>query len=317
MRVAMMIEGQEDVTWEDWLGVARACEESGLDGLFRSDHYGPLMGHSERGSLDAWTTLAAVAAVTERIRLGTMVSPVTFRHPSALAKSVVTVDHVSGGRIELGIGAGWNEPEHRAFGFPFPDTGTRMEMLAEQLEIIHRSWGREPFDFRGNHYTIEGLDAHPKPLQLPHPPVVMGGLAGPRVAALAARWADEYNTTFPTLDEAPRRRARLAAACEEVGRDPSTLGFSIMTGCVVGRDEADLRRRAAAVMERIGATGGSEDAWLSSMSERWIVGTVAQVVDRIGEYEKTGVQRVLLQHQAHVDLDMIRLVGAEVVPAVA
>lgn len=317
MRVCLMIEGQEDVSWENWRGIARACEESGLEGLFRSDHYGPLMGDPKRGSLDAWTTLGAIAAVTDRIRLGTMVSPVTFRHPSALAKSALTVDHVSDGRIELGIGAGWNEPEHRAFGFPFPDTRTRMEMLAEQLEIIHRTWGPESFDFRGRHYTIEGLDARPKPVQTPHPPVVMGGLAGPRVAALAARWADEYNTTYPTLEEAPRRRERLSAACERAKRDPSSLRFSIMTGCVVGEDRKEVLRRGTAAMERLGAGAGSAEAFLESMAARWIAGTVPEVVERIRAYEKLGVERVMLQHHAHTDLDMIRLIGAEIVPAVA
>src|SRR5919106_4186917 len=163
MRVCLMIEGQEDVTWDQWLALAAAWEEHGLEGLFRSDHYESVMGMRERGSLDAWTTLAALAARTSRIRLGTLVSPVTFRHPSVLAKSVVTVDHVSGGRVELGMGAGWMEKEHSGYGFPFPDTPTRMEMLAEQAEIVVRQWTEDEFSFEGRHYRLEGCTAEPKP----------------------------------------------------------------------------------------------------------------------------------------------------------
>src|ERR687896_1226743 len=151
MRVCLMIEGQEDVTWEQWLALAGACEEHGLEALFRSDHYESVMGMRERGSLDAWTTLAALAARTSRVRLGTLVSPATFRHPSVLAKSVVTVDHVSGGRVELGLGAGWQESEHRAYGFPFAELRTRMDVMAEQIEIVARSFGDEPFSFEGEH----------------------------------------------------------------------------------------------------------------------------------------------------------------------
>ena len=177
-----MIEGQEDVSWEQWLALARACEESGLEGLFRSDHYAGLMGDESRGSLDAWTTLGALGAVTERIRLGSMVSPVTFRHPALLAKAVTTADHVSGGRVELGIGAGWNVREHEAYGFPFPELPERLERLEEQLELIVRQWTEDDVSFDGQHYRAEGLNAHPKPLQRPRPPVIVGGAAKPRTA---------------------------------------------------------------------------------------------------------------------------------------
>ena len=165
MRVCLMIEGQEGVTWDDWVALARATEESGLEGLFRSDHYAGLMGDETRGALDAWTTIAALGAVTERIRLGSLVSPVTFRHPSLLAKAVTTADHVSGGRVELGIGAGWNEREHAAYGFPFPELPERLERLEEQLELIVRQWTEDEVDFPGRHYRAEALSAHPRPLQ--------------------------------------------------------------------------------------------------------------------------------------------------------
>jgi hypothetical protein len=172
-----MIEGQEGVTWDEWLALADACEDAGLEGLFRSDHYTSVFGALDRGSLDAWTTPAGIAAHTERIRLGTMVSPATFRHPSALARAAATVDHISGGRVELGLGAGWYELEHRAHGFEFPEHGERVEIFAEQLEIIHRQWTEEAFDFTGRHYRLEDCRALPKPVQRPRPPLIVGGTA--------------------------------------------------------------------------------------------------------------------------------------------
>jgi alkanesulfonate monooxygenase SsuD/methylene tetrahydromethanopterin reductase-like flavin-dependent oxidoreductase (luciferase family) len=177
------------------LALAQGCEEHGLEGMFRSDHYTGFHA-GEAGSLDAWTTLGAIAARTDRIRLGTLVSPATFRHPSVLARAAVTVDHVSAGRVELGMGAGWFEQEHRGHGFPFPEARVRIEMLAEQLEIVHRSWREESFTFQGEHYRLEDCRALPKPVQQPHPPVIVGGQGGATSLTLAAKWADEYNTVF-------------------------------------------------------------------------------------------------------------------------
>src|SRR5918997_606132 len=173
-----MIEGQEDVTWDDWRAPAGACEQHGVETLFRSDHYLSVFGRGERGSLDAWATIAALAATTSTLRLGTLVSPATFRHPSELAKVVATVDHVSGGRIEVGMGTGWSEPEHEAFGFPFPPLGERMALLEEQLQVVSGQWAGGPFSFEGRHYEIRDLDAHPKPVQRPRPPLIMGGSGG-------------------------------------------------------------------------------------------------------------------------------------------
>src|SRR3954469_10932379 len=205
MRVCLMIEGQEGVTWEQWRALAATAEESGFEALFRSDHYESLAGSANYGSLDAWATINALAALTTTLKLGTLVSPVTFRHPSVLARAVVTADHVSGGRVELGMGAGWHEGEHRAFGFPFESMPDRFDRLGEQVEIVPRSWGREPFDFDGRFYRLEGADPLPKPVQEPHPPLILGGGAGPRAAALAARWADEYNMAFASVEECRER----------------------------------------------------------------------------------------------------------------
>src|SRR5712691_11502352 len=201
-----MIEGQEGVSWEDWLALGRACEEHGVEALFRSDHYLSTVGAADRGSLDAWTQLAALAASTERVRLGTLVSPVTFRHPSLLAKAVATVDHVSRGRVELGMGAGWLEAEHRAYGFDFPDRQTRLELLAEQIEIVHRLLTEERTSFEGRHYRLEDCPANPKPVQRPRPPLIVGGSAGRGTVEPAVRFADEYNTVFATVDEVRARR---------------------------------------------------------------------------------------------------------------
>jgi F420-dependent oxidoreductase-like protein len=243
-----MIEGQEDVTWDQWLALARACEESGIEKLFRSDHYLSVQGERSRGSLDAWATLNALAAVTSRLRLGTLVSPGTFRHPSVLAKMVVTADHVSGGRVELGMGAGWLEAEHRAYGFPFAVPRTRMDVLAEQLEIVHRSWQPGPFSFRGEHYTIEELDALPKPVQQPHPPLLVGGSGGRRSLAVAARWADEYNMPFAPPERCREVREALAEACAREGRAPLPLSVMIRAD---GTDPEQLREYEQAGVSRV------------------------------------------------------------------
>jgi F420-dependent oxidoreductase-like protein len=308
-----MIEGQEDVTWDNWVALARSCEESGFEGLFRSDHYLSVGGQTDRGSLDAWTTLAGLAALTDRIRLGTMVSPVTFRHPSVLAKSVATVDHISGGRVELGIGAGWHEAEHHAYGFDFPETGARIEMLEEQIEIVSRQWTERSFSFDGRHYKIESLDALPKPMQRPRPNLIVGGAGGVRSIAIAARWADEYNTIFSDPEKCSRVRERLEGAWEAENRDPDELVFSLMTGCVVGSNKNDLEGRARAVMEQSGESG-SVDHWLKALGKEWIVGTVDEAVDELGELSSSGVQRFMLQHQDHTDIDMVRVLGEEIIP---
>jgi len=316
MRICLMIEGQEGVTWEQWLALAEACESHRIEALFRSDHYLSVMGRRDRGSLDAWATLAGLAARTTTVRLGTLVSPETFRHPSVLAKMAVTVDHISGGRVEVGLGGGWHDQEHTAYGFDMPPSKERIARLGEQLEIVNREWADGPFDFHGSYFRLEDLDALPKPLQRPRPNLIVGGGAGPRSAALAARWADEYNTTLATLEQCGQRRQRLASAWDAAGRDPDTLRFSLMTTCVVGRDRQELRERLGRLLDRTGRSGTPE-ALMESPPEHWILGTVDQVTERLRGYEAAGVQRVMLQHLVHDDLDMVALIGAALVPAVA
>jgi alkanesulfonate monooxygenase SsuD/methylene tetrahydromethanopterin reductase-like flavin-dependent oxidoreductase (luciferase family) len=282
MRIALMLEGQEGIAWEQWLALARAAEDANLDGLFRSDHYRSIMRGDPAGSLDAWTTLSGLAAVTERLRLGTMVSPVTFRPASVLAKAVTTVDHISGGRVELGIGAGWFESEHDTYGFPFLTTRERLDELDRQLAEITRQWTKAD-------------DVWPKPVQQPGPPIIVGGSARPRTVAAAVRFADEYNTVFPSVEEASERKRVLDDAARAAGREP--LRFSMMIGCLVGRDRSDLDDRLARYREVV------------SPDPPPITGTVDEVAERLRAYEAVGVERAMLQHLVHEDVEMVTVLG--------
>ena len=290
MRICLMLEGQEGVAWEKLLALALAAEAAGLEGLFRSDHYRSIMRGDPTGAMDAWVTLGALAARTERIRLGTLVSPVTFRHVSVLAKSVVTVDHISAGRVELGIGAGWFEPDHLAYGFPFLTARERVDELERQLAEINRQW-------------TEADDVWPKPVQRPRPPIIVGGMAKPRTVRAAVQFADEYNTIAPTLEEARDRYRVVAEASRAAGREP--LRFSIFLSCVVGQDEREVADRLEAWHEFSGLAGPPD-----------LVGTVEQVVEVLREYEAVGVYRTMLQHLVTDDAEMVTLLG-EVAGALA
>jgi alkanesulfonate monooxygenase SsuD/methylene tetrahydromethanopterin reductase-like flavin-dependent oxidoreductase (luciferase family) len=300
MRVGLMIEGQEDVTWEDWQALAHACEQHGIETLFRSDHYLSVFGRSERGSLDAWATINALAAVTSKVRLGTLVSPATFRHPAELAKVVVTADHVSGGRVELGLGTGWNEAEHEAYGFPFPPMGERMRAMEEQLQLIAAHWNGGP--------------AQPKPVQRPRPNLIVGGRGGPRSIRMAARYADEYNTVNKTAAECASIREQLDQECERAGRDPIPL--SLMVTWLSGEDRAELVDRAGRLAEWQ-AQDVEPEAFLEGLADPAIAGTVEENVERLRELAAVGVERVMLQHLLHRDLDAVEQIGRRVVPAVA
>ena len=308
MRVCLMIEGQEGVTWDEWVALARAAEDARLEGLFRSDHYSAIVLPLE-GSLDAWATLAALATLTSTLRLGTMVSPATFRHPSVLARMATTVDHVSGGRVELGMGAGWYEREHVENGIPYLDSKTRFDLFAEQVEIVVRTWTEEGFDHEGEHYTLRNQTALPKPVQQPHPPLILGGAAKSRAAALAARFASEYDTGDSSPAELRVKRDRLDAACEEIGRDPATLPLSMMVTAVVGRDRAEVDERLARVR-------GLLSRFEMGAEQNWVVGTADDVLEQFEKLEAAGVSRVFLQHLDHRDLDAVAVMG-EIVRASA
>jgi F420-dependent oxidoreductase-like protein len=297
MNVALMIEGQEGVTWEQWCTLADACERHGVSTLFRSDHYISQSAEAANVAHDAWTTLAGLAARTQTLRFGTLVSPATFRLPGLLANAVATVDHISGGRIELGLGAGWMEREHRAYGFPFPDTTTRVAMFAEQLEIVHRLWTEERVDFRGAHYTLEDAPAQPKPLQQPHPPLIVGGSGKRGTVEPALRFADEYNAPFVSPDEFVRIKAKVPG-----------LRASTMTGFIVGETRDDALERARTLYARV-PRDVDFDAWLERYSARAIVGSIDEARARLHEYEQAGCDRVMLQHLLHTDLEPVRLLA--------
>ena len=262
--------------------LARAAEEAELDGLFRSDHYHSIHRGGQIGGLDAWVTLGALAACTERLRLGTLVSPVTFRPAAVLAKSAVSVDRISGGRVELGIGTGWFEPEHTAYRFPFLTASERFDELERQLAELARQWDSE--------------EVWPKAVQVPHPPVIVGGRARPRSVAAAVRFADEYNTVVPTVEQARERRRTLDAAAREAGRE--SLAFSIMVTAVLGRDEAEAAERKRAWLETTNAPVTPQ-----------LVGTVEQVAAELRRYAAVGVERAMVQHLVHEDVEMVVLLG--------
>jgi alkanesulfonate monooxygenase SsuD/methylene tetrahydromethanopterin reductase-like flavin-dependent oxidoreductase (luciferase family) len=242
--------------------------------------------------------------VTTRLRLGALVSPATFRHPSVLAKLVTTVDRISGGRVELGIGAGWNEREHEAYGFEFPPLSERLELLEEQLAIVRGAWSAGPFSFAGKHYTLAAVDALPKPVQHPHPTVIIGGVAKPRTARLAARFADEYNVVYATPAECAERRAVVEEAWRAAGRDPASLTFSVMVPWLSGADADDLARRS----QRLAAWRGTDAA---SLLEEWapigVTGTFEESVERLATYRDAGIDRIMLQHLLHDDIEAIAL----------
>jgi F420-dependent oxidoreductase-like protein len=317
MRTCLMLEGQEGVTWAQWLAMAQAAERLGFEAIFTSDHYLSVEGSTDRGSSDAWTMLAALAARTSSIRLGTLVSPVTFRAPAVLAKAATTVDHVSGGRVELGVGAGWWEEEHRTHGFPFPPVTERFERLEEQLAIVHGLLTQDRCSFDGRHYRLEETPFWPKPVQRPRMPIVLGGTTvGPWMQRLVAGYADEFNTVGGTPDQVRRRIERARTAIDRAGREQGTLTTSLMTWCYVGRSEDEWRQRAELAREH-GAETSSLDPYLDELGTDNIVGPPDRAAARLREYADAGVQRVMLNHELFDDTDMLAVIAEEIVPRMA
>lgn len=296
-------EPQQGASYDDLLAVARATEELGFSAFFRSDHYLSMGGDGLPGPTDAWTTLAGLARETSTIRLGTLVSSATFRLPGPLAIQVAQVDQMSGGRVEIGLGTGWFEREHQAYGIPFP--ARRFGILEEQLEILTGLWGTpvgQTYSFAGEHYTLTDAPALPKPVQ-DRVPVIVGGGGPRRTPALAARFATEYNQAFPELDTIGKRIARIHEALETAGRAPESLTQSVALVLAVGSDEAEFARRAAAI--------GREPA---ELREHGVAGTVSEAVDLLGSLRDQGVERVYLQVLDLQDLDHLDLVAREVAP---
>jgi F420-dependent oxidoreductase-like protein len=308
MDLRIFVEPQEGASYEDQLTLARAAESSGFGGFFRSDHFLAIGGADGLpGPTDSWVTLAGLARQTRTIRLGTLVSSATFRSPGLLAVQVAQVDAMSGGRVELGLGTGWFEAEHAAYGFAFPELGERFDRLAEQLEIVTGLWSTpvgERFSYPGRHYRLTDSPALPKPVQ-ERVPVIVGGAGPRRTPALAARFATEFNVGFVAPRVGAERFARVHAACAEIGRDPADLDRSVALTTVVGRDDAEVRRRCDAF-------GGD----LDELVTKGLAGSPAQVVDRLGQWADVGAGRVYLQIRDLADLDLVELIASEVMPHV-
>jgi F420-dependent oxidoreductase-like protein len=306
VQLRIFTEPQMGATYDDLLAVARRAEETGFDAFFRSDHYLTMGGDGLPGPTDAWVTLAGLARETSRIRLGTLMTAATFRRPGPLAISVAQVDRMSGGRVEFGIGAGWFEAEHTAYGIPFPPLGERFDRYEEQLAVITGLWNTpvgETFDFSGEHYRLSGSPALPKPVQEGGIPVIVGGAGKKRTPRLAARYAAEFNVPFSSAGDNARLFAGVREACEAAGRDPGSMIYSSALVLCVGRDEVELARRAKAIGRDV-----------SELRQHGVAGTPTEAVDILGRYVDAGAERFYLQVLDLADLDHLDLVASEVAP---
>ena len=319
MRFALMLESQQGLSYGDHVAIAKRAEANGLENLFRSDHYTSFPGPTGQPTTDAWTVMAGLARDTQRIGLGVLVSPVTFRHPGSFAKVVTTVDEMSGGRIEVGVGAGWNELEHRQLGLGFPPITDRADLMEDQLAILHGLWGEpDGWSYDGHQVSIRDADFHPKPIDVPgrprtpiggaRPRLLVGGQGSPRSYRLAARYADEFNLSSSGPAKAWEAFAAVDAACVAIDRDPATLTHSTMAGVLIGRDEAELAARLTAVTDAV-AAGEDEAAWIEERLERWVAGTPDQARETVRRFAAAGVERIMLQDFLPWDLDMIDVIG--------
>jgi F420-dependent oxidoreductase-like protein len=301
----VFLEPQQGASYDDQVAVAKAAESLGFSAFFRSDHYLAMSGDGLPGPTDSWVTLAGIARETSEIRLGTLVTSSTFRHPGPLAISVAQVDAMSAGRVEFGIGAGWFEAEHRAYAIPFPALGERFDRLEEQLDIITGMWSSpvgDTFDYTGTHYHVADSPALPKPVQRPHPPIIIGGGGAKRTPALAARFAAEFNLAFPTLDFVGVQLGRVQSALHAIGRAGDDIVYSAAFAVCAGRDEAQIARRADAISRDVDELRANTP----------LVGTPNEIVDRLGPFAEAGVQRVYLQLLDASDLDHLELFATEV-----
>lgn len=316
MRYAMMIEAQQGMSYDDILQVALAAEAAGIEAFFRSDHYSSFP-EAGQATTDAWATTAGLARDTSVIKLGVLVSPVTYRLPGPFAKMVATVDEMSGGRVEVGLGAGWHEGEHRQFGIAFPPVRDRLDMLEEQVSIVHGLW-TEPrgWNFSGKHYQLEDAVFEPRPggSDGRHPHLIMGGEGKPRSCRMAARYADEYNVVFATPEKVSLAFDGVARACETESRNPDEIVRSALCGVLIGADESDYRDRQRRQDEVLGdAAVGVEPP--ADRATGWLLGTPEQALERVAALEAAGVQRIVLHNYLPEDRDQIQLLGDALVKA--
>ena len=315
MRFALMIEPQQGLSYDEQLAIVRRAEKVGFESFFRSDHYQSFPGPSGEPTTDAWAVLAGLARETSTIGLGTLVSPVTFRPVGNLAKVVTTVDEMSSGRLEFGLGAGWNDEEHSQLGLPFPEIKVRADIMEEHFAVLHGLWGEpDGWSFQGEHVTIQNAQFHPKPVARPgrptfpngasRPRLLAGGEGSPRSMRIAARYADEFNLSSSSPDTARTKFAELRAACEAIGRDPATMGRSVMAGVLIGRSDAEVETRKAALLAAFGNEEGGE-AWFTTRERRWVIGTPDRARAMVARFADAGAERLMLQDFIPRDLDMI------------
>ena len=318
MQIGVMVEGQEGLTWERWFRVAQQVESLGLDSLWRSDHFFSVMGRTERDALEAWTSLTALAERTNRISFGPLVSPMTFRHPALLARMAAAVDLLSEGRLVLGVGAGWNEDEHAAYGIRLPPLKERMDRLEEGIKVIRALWTGGPVDLDGQYYPLRGATARPVPRRPNGPPLLIGGDGELRLLAIVARYADEWNSHAPGPEAYRAKRARLEEHCRAVGRDPDQIRRSRMGGALIAEDMPALRERARWFKSFMTALKDVPVDHVADelRSKAWLVGTPEEVIKQLGEWTAVGIQRVMLQHYDLDDEEGLKLLG-EVSRAVA
>jgi F420-dependent oxidoreductase-like protein len=312
MRYALMTEPQQGLSYDEILAIARTAEAAGIEAFFRSDHYASFPGGSGKPTTDAWATLGGLARETSTIRLGVLVSPVTFRVPGSLAKVVQTVDEMSGGRVEAGFGAGWNDEEHAQLGIPFPPLGERYDRLEEQLAILHGLWTQDDgWSYDGTYWQVRGSIRHGEISRggRRHPHIILGGKGMPRLAGLVARYADEFNLNSAAPEDAKAAYGRVRDACREIGRDPDAIVYSAMTGVLVAETDGDLRGRVADLLEALGQSGADGEAWLAARRGRWIMGTPDEARERVAALERQGTQRVMLQDFVPRDLEHVQLMG--------
>lgn len=321
MQLGVMIEGQEGLNWDRWRRIIRATEDLGFESLWRSDHYFSLMGAPERDALETFTSFVMVAENSSRIRFGPLVASCTFRHPSLVARMAAQIDQLSGGRFVLGMGAGWNVPEHEAFGIEFPALRERMDRLEESIEVVRALWGDGPATYEGRYYQLRDAVSFPKPVQHPAP-ILVGGSGERRTLRIVAKYANEWNAIGVNTETYLHKRAVLEEHCAAVGRDPSEIVHSQMSGFLVGRDEAGVRAHLARVAETSLMLGnqvrdqGEEEVLRGLRDRGWLVGTTDQVVQQLGEREEAGLSRYMLQHLAMDDFETLELLASEVLPQV-
>ncbi|MDA0271427.1 MAG: TIGR03560 family F420-dependent LLM class oxidoreductase [Chloroflexi bacterium] len=317
MNLAVMIEGQEGLDWDLWRRISRATEDLGFESLFRSDHFFSLSGPRDRDALETFVSFVMTAQETSRIHFGSLVASMTFRHPSLLARMAAQIDVLSGGRFILGVGAGWNVPEHEAFGLPFPPVRERMDRLDEGIRVIKGLWGQGPATFEGHYYSLKDVDSHPKPAANPQQ-LLVGGSGERRTLRIVAEHATEWNGVGLNLEGYLHKRSVLEQHCADIGRDPATIRHSQMGGFVIGKDEAAVRAHLGRIAERNPMLGrGAPDEVLAGVKARgWLVGTPGEIVDELGRREEAGISRTMLQHHAMSDFATLELVAAEVLPQV-